>query len=178
MPLSTGATWPALANRTASAADVNAKLEWLEGHRLPMDNGALTNGAFDIGTSNYKWNNIHLKELNCTNIHFNSVDSGIHIRAWGNVNVSGGTLTSLQSFNISSYVYNSGFPGKYEPVVSYTTVSTSTSYPIRAHTPKSPTAVIRNLDYSAGRLTTTDVTETYIDCGFCFIITGPLVWGN
>ena len=106
MPFSTGATWPALANRTASAADVNNKFEWVEGHRYPHNSGALTTGAYDIGSSAYQWNKAYFSDnliLENTST-ITSLFFGGRVASWGMLTYSGGTATANGSFNISSIV--------------------------------------------------------------------------
>lgn len=105
MPLTTTATWPTLTNRTASAADVNSKFNWLEGDRLPMNSGALTTGAYDIGSSFSKWGNGYFSshiEVSSATLTSQFVDKRIRAAAWV-FKDSLGTITSW-AFQISSII--------------------------------------------------------------------------
>lgn len=102
MPLSTGATWPSLANRTASAADVNSKFEWAEGHRYPQINGVLTDNTYGIGNTSSVWDSLYLSG-NIV-IAGNTVTSKlIGIDAWATLKPSAyGDYVTSTGYNISS----------------------------------------------------------------------------
>jgi hypothetical protein len=51
-----GTSWPSLAaGQKARGADVEAKFDWIEGNIVPMNAGAETTGAYDLGTTSAKW---------------------------------------------------------------------------------------------------------------------------
>lgn len=173
MPLSTGATWPALkANFTAAAADMTAKFEWIEGHRYPMIGGELTSSVYDFGTSSYKWNRAYFITTNAPHVYIGNINNGETVRAWANVNVSSGTLTVADSFNVSSFTYNSAFPGLYAIAVTYASLS-STAYSMYKHTPRNSGAFISNLDFAAHRFKITNVSGVATDSAFSCVVCGP-----
>lgn len=117
MPLSTGATWPTLANRTASAADLTAKFEWAEGTRLPMANGVLANNTYDLGETASVWKAGYFNNIVMSGTTFTSVDTCAgRVRAYANVSDNGSTLTANGSWGIDS-VLSGGFPGVYTLVL-------------------------------------------------------------
>ena len=105
MPFTTTATWPALANRTASAADVNSKFNWLEGNRLPMNSGALTTGAYDIGSVLYKWNIFNVNSLIINSFTISTAEfSGKFIKVAGNISHTPTSMTVNWTYGVSSIV--------------------------------------------------------------------------
>lgn len=105
MPLTTTATWPSLVNRTASAADVNNKFAWLEGDRLPMNNGILTTDVYDIGSDDTPWRNgvfssvVIGGQTTSVSLRFGKIS------AWGKITVSGGTVTADGTYGVNSLTY-------------------------------------------------------------------------
>jgi len=129
MPLSTGAAWPALANRTASAADLTAKFEWLEGDRLPMSNGILTTSVFDIGASAKSFSKAFFS--NGLIIDGNTITSSStrSFKAWAAIwdfyNLGSYVATIVESFNFSAlFRYSEG-----DYLLTYTTPMT-TAHPV------------------------------------------------
>lgn len=58
MPAST--TWPALtAGARAKASEVEAKFDWLEQDLHPMSGGTRADNTYDIGSSSFRWRNMH-----------------------------------------------------------------------------------------------------------------------
>jgi len=56
-----GTSWPALlAGRKARASDVESKFDWMEGSLVPMNSGASTDAALDIGTTTAQWRFIYV----------------------------------------------------------------------------------------------------------------------
>lgn len=56
-----GSTWVTFsASTTASAAQVNSNFDWLEGDIVPMSNGALANGQFNLGTATAAFRAVYL----------------------------------------------------------------------------------------------------------------------
>ena len=105
MPFTTTATWPALANRTASAADVNNKFAWLEGHRYPHNSGALTTGVYDIGMSAYNWKTGYFNQyVHAGNNTISSSDIDRKVFCCGHINASGASISVDYSYNVSSVV--------------------------------------------------------------------------
>ena len=107
MPLSTGAEWPALRpNFTAAAEDMTAKFEWIQGHRLPMQDGDLTASAFDIGSAAYPWANGYIDRgyLGGTDLELStgSIEGPMTVRAWAKINHAAGTATAYASFNVAT----------------------------------------------------------------------------
>lgn len=91
-----GSSWPTLtAGARARASDVEAKLDWLEGHLLPMNSGTTTDAIYDLGTSTARWNNLHLAAdvymANNKNVYMK--DSGGTNRAV--LNVSAANLVNI-----------------------------------------------------------------------------------
>lgn len=181
MPLSTGATWPALrTNFTAAAEDMTSKFEWLEGHRYPMAYGSLTTAAFDIGSTDYKWASGHFVECNSPAMKFTTIDDGKLIRAWANVDVSGGTLTVAQSFNLGSFWYNPSYVGEYYISINYfvpTIPVTCGSYMLIKHTPKTSLPIISTLEqfsHFSGEMNTYSAGGAQTDSSFCVMVYGPM----
>lgn len=56
-----GSSWPALvAGRKARASDVESKFDWLEGSIVPMNSGASTDAALDLGTTTAQWRFVYV----------------------------------------------------------------------------------------------------------------------
>ena len=170
MPLTTTATWPTLTNRTASAADVNSKFNWLEGHRYPMNGGALTTGAFDIGSSAYKWKTAHFNSnVIVDSVTVTSDTIGGKIGAWGKMSVSGNTLTADGSFNVASIISITG-----EYIINYATYFTGPLNPPGIATVRHVDA--RRMGIDSGQVSVTVQTRnlagTLLDQDFNFIIGG------
>lgn len=156
MPLSTGATWPALANRTASAADVNNKFAWLEGHRLPMVNGLLTTTSQNIGHTLYKWDKGYFDIINFIGASITTLNIGLPVSAWMKGTTAGGTTTVDASYNISSIV--TGSPHIYN--IYYSHSYTTPSNPICVATPKGNIS-INTVIYTSTSAGCTVVTQNF-----------------
>jgi hypothetical protein len=175
MPLTTTATWPSLANRTASAADVNAKFEWLEGHRYPHNAGALTTGAYDIGSSSYGWESGYFVSAVIGGGTM-PADINPRIKVWGSFDVSGGTLTTLESYKVASVQYSSALPGMYTISVNdwgYT--STSFQYCAVCATTRNTNMILAGRGTFAGigihqfQVQTRSMSDVLTDSSFNFI---------
>lgn len=56
-----GTTWYNLqGGQKAKASQVMANFDWIEGNIVPMNAGAQTNTAYDIGSDSYRWRDFHL----------------------------------------------------------------------------------------------------------------------
>lgn len=146
MPLSTGALWPTLRPLgTAAAADMTSKFEWLEGNILPQSGGALTASAYDIGSASYKWANGHFTNIDLATATFTAAMVGKKLKAWGSFNVTGATLTTLESYKVSSISYSPAFPGQYQFVITAWGHSAGAFTPVAAiTTPRDGNNVITN----------------------------------
>lgn len=62
-----GVSWPSLnAGSRARASDVELKFDWIEGDIVPMLAGSKTTGAYDIGTTAFKWRSGYFStRVNC-----------------------------------------------------------------------------------------------------------------
>lgn len=133
MPLSTGATWPSLLNRTASAADVNAKFEWLEGHRYPHSSGGLTTGAYDVGSASYIWASGYFNSIVLGGVALGSDVPGKTLDAWAFANT--GTFTTTAAFNVSSVTQFFGVSGTDAGLsFNFTNTMTTNKYAVCAST--------------------------------------------
>ncbi len=131
MPFTTTATWPALANRTASAADVNNKFAWLEGHRYPHSGGIIANNTYDIGSAAYLWNKGIFSTMVVGGETLGADVPGRTINAWATVDTSTSNPPT-RGFNISSVAlhWNSGTGDRYGYTFNLTTPMQSDKYAV------------------------------------------------
>lgn len=107
MPLTTTAIWPALVDgRKAKASDVEYKFDWLEGDQMPMVNGNMTNGVYNIGSATYKWDIGYFSQVRTANLYTTGTQTSeqinANIKAYSYGIGSGGTVTAETTSNISS----------------------------------------------------------------------------
>lgn len=185
MPLSTGATWPALReNFTAAAEDMTSKFEWVEGDRLPMSGGVLTTTVFNIGSSSYNWNTAYFNELNSPSQVFFNVNDGLALRAWGRFSVSGGTVTALESNGVSSITYNPIFPGSYTINISNWSLTSALDplnvglnyYPLITACPTNNVPNKFHADFSSRSMRNTSVSGAATDTSFSIIVCGRILY--
>jgi|2_EtaG_2_1085320.scaffolds.fasta_scaffold00278_2 hypothetical protein len=93
-------SWPTLTNSTtASAIDVEAKFDAMEGDIVPMDSaGSFTNDTFNIGTSTAEWANIYASNAHVDAIRTRTVSKSSDYSATADdhtilVDASAGTVS-------------------------------------------------------------------------------------
>lgn len=87
-----GTSWVTfVANTKARAQDVNNNFDWIEGTFLPMNAGSETNNVYDLGSTLYKWRDLHIGR-------YAYIDAGIVLSSSSKINFDG-TLTG------DTYIY-------------------------------------------------------------------------
>lgn len=78
-----GVSWPTLAaGSRARGSDVELKFDWIEGDLVPMLAGSKTTGAYDLGTSAFKWRSayfstrVNVPAIGLSDTSFISFDAG------------------------------------------------------------------------------------------------------